>query len=67
MSRKPCTFGAASTCPDGHRHAPDPCKKAVFERYKVVIEKCEIEHADKCPLRRYLAADVMNGTLKGDE
>jgi|WetSurMetagenome_2_1015567.scaffolds.fasta_scaffold749923_1 hypothetical protein len=57
MARKVCAFSEGSTTPAGKKQAPDQCRKAILEKFKKVIEKCEIEHEHECPLRAFVEAE----------
>lgn len=52
-----CMFASGSSTDKGQQ-APDRCKRAVWEKYKVVIEQCEIQSARECPLRAFLASSI---------
>jgi hypothetical protein len=53
-----CAFATGSSTDRGN-HAPEKCKQAIFEKYKQVIEQCEISHAHLCPLRSYVSEEMV--------
>ncbi len=61
MEKKPCGFSKGHTTNEGKNIAPDKCRQAVLEKYKKVIETCEITNACECPLRAYIPSE------KGDD
>ena len=61
-----CAFGTGSSTIDGKQHAPERCKKAIWEAYKKVIEKCEIERPDCCPLRAFISEEALKEVRKHD-
>lgn len=52
-----CAFSEGSTSPGGKKQAPDRCRKVMLEKFKKIIEKCEIEHEHECPLKAFIAAE----------
>lgn len=54
--KKICAFSEGSTKPDGKKQAPDVCRKAILEKFKKIIEKCEIQSAHECPLKAFVEA-----------
>ena len=54
-----CAFGKGSgiTNDKGEKiadHAPEKCKQAIWDKYKQVIEQCEIIHEHACPLKAFI-------------
>jgi hypothetical protein len=56
--KKICAFSQGSTTDDGKKMAPDQCRKAILEKFKKQIEKCEIDNKHDCPLRAFMEAEI---------
>jgi hypothetical protein len=52
-----CAFSEGSTTKEGKKMAPDQCRKAILEKFKKHIEKCEIDNKHYCPLKAFMECD----------
>lgn len=48
-----CAYSQGSTNDEGRKTAPDMCRRAVLASFKERIEKCHINNAADCPLKRF--------------
>ena len=53
IERKRCAFHKGSTNNDGKKQAPDICRQAILDRFKVEVERCAITNPEECPLKRF--------------
>jgi hypothetical protein len=60
-----CAFSKGSSTDTG-QHAPEKCKRAIFEQYKRIIEQCEIDHPALCPLRAFVSKDNIHGVISDE-
>jgi hypothetical protein len=58
-----CIFSDSSTNDKGGFEPPKMCKQAMLDKFKKIMETCEVQHEHECPIKRFMEAKKNGRTV----